>query len=79
MQAELGDDFDPEEWDIQEFVASFLLPAVDKKISLQSGMLLYLFSSSTWINVFVVDVQERECGLAVQGCLHSVLLQLENV
>lgn len=39
MRGELGEEFDEEEWEIQHFVASFLLPAVEKEFSQQDGTL----------------------------------------
>jgi hypothetical protein len=40
MHAELGGEFNQEEWEIQHFVATFLLPAVDKELSQQDGIFL---------------------------------------
>jgi hypothetical protein len=45
MRGELGDDFDEEAWEIQHFVATFLLPAVEKDLSLQDGTFPLLSSS----------------------------------
>ena len=46
MRGELGDEFEQEEWEIQHFVAAFLLPAVDKELSQKDGTLSFIFFPS---------------------------------